>query len=275
MWPSGVERVVVDDVASSPINFKAIDTVVHLGTANEVVCNRDIQAAFQSNAVGTYRLLERCLADGVRNFIYFSTVHVYRTPLVGRFPESVAPLPTQPYAIAHRTGEDLTRAATERGLNAIVVRLSNAVGAPAAMSSRWSLVANDLCRQAIREKTLTLKSNGLQWRNFISLGDVCNAVLHLVESGAAHRQPAFELYNLAGTETVQVIDLARLVADRCQIMFGYRPAIKRPDGESTGASGVLEIPVEKLVASGFKYQVPIHEEIDGILRYCAQDLAQS
>ena len=68
----------------------------------------------------------------------------------------VLPLPDIPYAITHRAAEDFTLMFASRGkLDARVVRLSNAFGAPAHGSvDRWTLLVNDLCRQAVETKKL-------------------------------------------------------------------------------------------------------------------------
>ena len=44
----------------------------------------------------------------------------------------------------------------------------------------WQVLVNDLCRQAVEARLLTLKTYGDQERNFLPLTDVCNAIAHLI-----------------------------------------------------------------------------------------------
>jgi len=72
------------------------------------------------------------------------------------------PRPVHPYAITHHAAEDFVLAAhDEKRLMGYVIRLSNGFGAPAhAGVDRWTLLVNDLCRQAVQTRQLILRSAG-------------------------------------------------------------------------------------------------------------------
>ena len=110
----------------------------------------------------------------VERFIYFSTAHIYGAPLEGTITEKSLPSPVHPYAITHRAAEDyVIAAAKQKRIQGTVLRLSNSFGAPVSPHvNRWTLLANDLCRQAVEKGTITLRSNGCQYRDFICLTDV-------------------------------------------------------------------------------------------------------
>src|SRR5690606_29599263 len=83
--------------------------------------------------------------------------------------------PTSAYARARRACEELLLSADD--IEAVVLRLSNAVGAPADPSvDRWTLVANDLGRSAVLDRKMVLHSTGQQWRDFIALTDACRMI---------------------------------------------------------------------------------------------------
>jgi len=245
-----------------------IDAVVHFGTANETVCNQNATAALLENAVGTLQLLEQC-AGKVRRFIYFSTIHVYGSPLRGVLSEEMRPRPIQPYAIAHRTAEDFVFAQSARsGMEGTVCRLANAIGAPwSASVNRWTLVSNDLCRQAVNERTLRLKSSGKQWRSFVTLTDVALAVEHLLRQPYATEHES--LYNLGAVSPMRIISLAELIADRCKHILGFRPEIVLPSVEDPEHVETFEVKMDRLAAAGFKPNARYADEIDDTLRYCA------
>lgn len=254
-----------------PANGKlsGIDVLVHLATLNETSSNRDPAAAFEVNCLGTLRLLEAAVNAKIEHFIYFSTVHVYGTPLKGRLTESTLPSPFQPYAIVHRAAEDFVLAAGARsGMRTTIVRLANAIGAPHDHTvERWTLLTNDLCRAAVTNRRLELRSAGRQWRNFIALGDVARATEFLIRQHRLANEDC--IYNLAGERSQRVIEMAELIAERCDLVLGYRPDIVLPKNAPPDEETELEISVGRLKASGFTYQGSLSQEIDSTLRFCA------
>jgi UDP-glucose 4-epimerase len=114
-----------------------------------------------------------------------STTHVYG-PQVGRLEETTLPAPRHPYATSHRAAEDAVLAASGN-FTAMVLRLSNGFGAPThAQANCWTLLVNDLCRQAVTDCTLRLRSAGLQHRDFIPLADVTRIVDHMLHLDARY-----------------------------------------------------------------------------------------
>jgi UDP-glucose 4-epimerase len=267
---SACERILFD--LESPSTLAAccrdIHTVIHLAALNEIDCARDPERAVQVNVAGTVRLLDCAIRAGVRRFLYVSTAHVYAAPLVGRFTEDSPTQPVQPYAITHKAAEDFVRAAGQtQPLTSLVFRLANGFGAPAGPAvSRWSLLVNDLCRQAATSRRLVLKSPGLQPRNFITLTDVARAVIHFLQLEPATLGDG--LFNIGGRQSWSILEMTQLVAERCERVLGYRPAIERPDSPAPSESLRLDYCVDKAGAVGFWPKDDYATEIDATLRVC-------
>ena len=66
---------------------EGIDAVIHLAAMNADDCAADPVAALEFNAGATSKLLNAALKKGVRRFIYFSTAHIYQSPLEGEITE--------------------------------------------------------------------------------------------------------------------------------------------------------------------------------------------
>lgn len=246
-----------------------MDAVLHLAGMNAQECAANFTAAFEVNAVSTSRLLQASIRKGVKRFIYFSTAHVYGCPLVGTIDEETCPVSIHPYAASHRAGEDIVRAAHQRKeIEGIVIRLSNAFGVPAHKDvDCWILLVNDLCRQAVSQKELRLHSSGMQIRNFITLSDVTRAVQHLLEYPSQGLGDG--LYNLGGDITLRVFDMARHIADRCESLMGFKPAILCPKPEQNSVSVPLDYRFDKFCKLGFQLKGEMDEEIDDTLMFCA------
>ncbi len=248
---------------------RGMDAVVHLAAVNEGESASDPQRALEVNGLGTLRLLEAARTRNVRRFIYLSTIHIYGSPLAGVITEGTLPRSRHPYAITHRVAEDFVLAAHDTGrLTGIVLRLSNGFGAPASPDAdRWTLVVNDLCRQAVAAGRLVLKTSGLQRRDFITLHDTARAVAHML--GVAAPDCGDGLFNLGGENPISILDMANLIARRCEVTLGYTPPLERPNPAPGERAEDLEYRIDRIKETGFSLTGDAEGEIDSTLRFCA------
>lgn len=248
---------------------KNIDCIIHLAAMNEVESLKDPAGALLMNGLATLRLLEAAKKTNVKRFIYFSTAHVYGSPLEGEIDEKTLPRPIHPYAITHKVSEDFVLAAhSQRLVEGIVIRLSNGFGFPATPSvDRWTLLVNDLCRQVVVSGELRLNSPGLQQRDFITLGDIANATRHLINLNPNQLDDG--LFNLGGMRSISIIEMTKIVANRWHKITGVNPPIIRPDGKSI-SSNSFDYSCKKLLSTGFKLSSLIDDEIDATLRLCQE-----
>jgi len=245
-----------------------VDVIVHLARMNARDCTADPVAALEFNAVATARLLRAAVRRGVKRFIYLSTAHVYVSPLRGTITEETHPVSLDPYATSQRAGEDAVRAAHQRGeIVGTVVRLSNSYGAPAHKDANcWMLLVNDLCRQAVTTRRMTLQSSGLQRRNFVPLSDACRAIDHLINLPALNNVK--DIYNVGGDWSPTIWEVACFVQERCAVVLGYHPQLTRiaPNAGETAAE--LDYRFDVLRQSGFQPGFDRAGEIDRLLEFC-------
>jgi len=269
-WLARGELVTLDmlDQAQIDAACRGVRHVVHLAAANENMAAADPELSLQVNGLGTLKLLRAAIRAGVERFVYLSTAHIYGSPLVGTISESTLPRPVHPYAITHRTAEDFVLAAHDKGeIVGIALRLSNGFGVPErADVDRWSLIVNDLCRQAVTGGTIQMRSAGLDQRDFISLEDAARAVLHIINLPRA--QIGDGLFNVGGGCSMRVIELVELIAQRCHAVLGFQPLVIRPDPTSVAQLPPLDYRMDKLLATGFALQGNMVDEIDATLRLC-------
>lgn len=265
---AGVRRTSVTELSSNAFAVTGMDAIVHLAAMDENQSVADAEGAVLVNTLGTRNMLEAAIAGGVRTFVYFSTAHVYCSPLQGHISELTLPRPVHPYAITHRGAEDFVLAARDqKRIEGIVVRLSNGIGAPAhADVDRWTLLVNDLCRQAASTRAMVLRSSGLQQRDFITLEDVGRAVLHLL--GLDANQLGDGLFNLGDT-SFSVLEMAQRIAGRCREVLGFEPEIRRPAPSPGEAPVPLLYDTSRLRSTGFSPLSEMDAEIDATLRLCA------
>jgi UDP-glucose 4-epimerase len=253
---------------------EGVDAVIHCAAVNEIESAQDPVKALHVNGQGSLRLLLAAQRANVERFIYVSTAHVYGAPLAGDICEETLARPTHPYAISHRTAEDFVLAAHDLGVMiGLVVRLSNGIGAPVDSTvKRWTLIVNDLCRQCVESRTITLRSGGQQSRDFVTLTDVSRCMLHML--GMPRQQCSTGLFNLGGANSMRVIDLAERIAQRCLKTLGFLPPITSKSGTNEQATA-LDYSIEKLRSTGFTLAGNMDHEIDETLRFCQAAFGKS
>ncbi|MBI3804164.1 MAG: SDR family oxidoreductase [Nitrospirae bacterium] len=272
VWLPAAETAAIDvmEPASLPAALRDVEAVVHLAAMNENDCIADPGRALQVNTLGTLNLLRAAIAAGAARFIYFSTAHVYGAPLVGHLTEATPPRPIHPYAITHHAAEDFVLAAhDEKKITGIVIRLSNGFGAPTHPEvDRWTLLVNDLCRQAVQTRKMVLRSSGLQQRDFIPVEDVGRAVGHLLE--LTREECGDGLFNLGRGTSWSIWEMTQWIATRCKIVLGFRPEIVRPEPALHEQSPFLRYDCEKLRKTGFIPKGVVEQELDDTLQLCSQ-----
>lgn len=245
-----------------------IHAVIHLAATNEIDSAANPVQALNINSLGSLKLLNAAINAGVERFIYISTAHVYGAPLAGTLTENSLTRPQHPYAITHKTAEDFILAAHDKGeINSVVLRLSNSFGCPErANINRWTLLVNDLCKQAVTTGKLVLNSSGIQVRDFITLEDVSRAVEHVLNM--PENDISDGLFNLGGENSLKMIDMAKKIVERSNTALNLKLDIQRPEPDTIETSLKLNYSIDKLKLTGYTLKSNITEEIDNTLKLC-------
>jgi UDP-glucose 4-epimerase len=202
----GCETVTLD-VLSIPGTFDgAWDVILHTATANDIL-SRDFGAGVELSSVGTKNVLALARRTGVGHVVFLSTLQVYGTELEGTITEESPARPENDYGLNHLFGEQVCELeSTRHGLRTTILRPANVYGCPVSRTvDRWSLVPTCFVREALTSGKITLRSSGLQRRDFVSLRQVaaaCGNVINSSDTGCRVR-------NVATGETHGVIDAAR------------------------------------------------------------------
>jgi len=80
------------------LNYYSITAVIHF--AGSIVAPdsvKDPLAYYANNTVASRALIEACVAEGVKNFVFSSTALIYGPPLLGAMPETTPKQPENPY----------------------------------------------------------------------------------------------------------------------------------------------------------------------------------
>ena len=203
------------------------DVVVHLAAPNETAFRMNPEEALEQTVSLSRSVARACSRTGVRRMVYVSTVHVYGSAMEpgALITETTVPSPLGRYGESRLASESVI-CKEAVGVQVVILRLTNGVGCPVSPSlPRWTLVANDLCRQAAETGRITLAQPS-QWRDFIPLGAVSRVILAASDPTHDERIPP-EVYNLSAGRSITVLELARLVMAQAEDM-GLRVSIDAP-----------------------------------------------
>jgi UDP-glucose 4-epimerase len=246
---------------------KDIDIIVHLAAMNANDCMKDPEKALLVNGLGTLNLLRAAKENKVKSFIYFSTVHVYGSPLLGILNESSSPKPVHDYSITHHVAEDyVVRESRQGSIQGIVLRISNAVGAPLMKESDcWGLVVNDLCKQVVVDKQIKLLSDDSIVRDYLSVSDICHTIMKITSSDDILEAMKGEIINITNGNSMSLREISDLIARRSEVVLGYYPDIKHYGENKKCSSQKLVISNKKAQSIGLTLDSDLSIEIDRLL----------
>ncbi len=179
------------------------DAIVHFAAESHVTRSESKpETFFKTNVEGTRALLEAALSCGARRFVHISTDEVYGPILQGAFREQDK-LPgvgsaSSPYAQSKALADDLARSYADR-LEVVVVRPTNAFGPwqyPEKAFPRW-------ITRALRGEPILVWGDGLYIRQWLYAEDLADAVLLLLDEGAAG-----ETYNAGPVHEPEITNLS-------------------------------------------------------------------
>ncbi len=258
------------NIGDTEVFSRSYFAVIHLAALNEIDSLKFPVQAVEFNVQRSVILLEKAVKSGVGKFIYFSTAHVYGSPLVGNITEETNCRPVHPYSITHKNFEDHLLAARDNGrIDGIVLRLSNAYGSPIWSSvDRWTLLINDLCKQVAETGHLKLNSSGLQQRDFITLTDVARAVCFILDKDPTTTGNG--LFNLGGNNTRSILEMAHLVKDCGEEVYNKEVVLDLPVSNDSKVEVALRYSSQKLMELGFNWTGDERSEIINMHKFCKQ-----
>ena len=189
-----------------------VDTVIHTATSNENKLS-SINSALENTLLGTYNLLNRCVVQGVKKFVYVSTVQLY-SKQEGTISESSEVNFSSIYTKQHYLVEQLLRVyASEFNEGVNILRVANVFSDSVyALSQRYNLVPTCFVKDGVSTGKIVLKTNGEQKRNFINDQTVGEIAIKTLFDSISN----FKVINVATMYTPSIIEIAEMVKQEFQ-----------------------------------------------------------
>ncbi len=204
------------------------DVIIHLVSLDHFDSEKAPDLVNEVNVLPTWRLLDACTQNGLKKFIYFSTIQVYGK-LSNSIIEETHPVSTvNTYGLTHLLSEQICDHYNRKTeTNVISIRLSNSYGDPIFDENNcWWLAINDLCKNAITNKVIRLLSDGTPQRDFIHGNDVCEAIRILINT---NEKLTDNIYHISSGNTLTLMEIAQLVRKVYQIRYNKKIPITTPN----------------------------------------------
>src|SRR5690349_11749380 len=151
-----------------------VRSMIHLAAiVGDPACAEDGENASQINYAATRMMAEIAAGHGIERFIYASTCSVYGAS-DGLMNESSETNPISLYARTKLQSEQVLLDECSKSFHPTILRFATVFGLSA--RPRFDLVVNLLTAKAVQEGVITI-FNGEQWRPFIHVQDVAQAVV--------------------------------------------------------------------------------------------------
>lgn len=191
--------------------LQEVDCVYHL--AARVSVQESILYPGKYNAAnvdGTVSLMEAMRDVGIRRVVLASSGAIYGDQQVQPLSEGLSPKPRSPYAVSKLAAEYYVRTiGTLWGIETVSLRIFNAYGPGQHLPPSHAPVVPYFLRQALRDGTLVVHSDGQQTRDYVYVDDVTAAMV------AAATAPGLNglVINVGSSTETSVRDLVRLVLE--------------------------------------------------------------
>jgi nucleoside-diphosphate-sugar epimerase len=170
---------------------RGVDSVVHLAAiVGDPACEQDRSAALEINYGATRMMMEVAKGNGVGRFLFASSCSVYGAN-DHEVDERSKLNPISVYAQTKVDSEKALLAAADEHFFPTVLRFATVFGL--GFRPRFDLVVNLLSARARQDGKITIY-NGEQWRPFIHVRDVVNAIVLSLE--APVRAVSGEIFNV-------------------------------------------------------------------------------
>ena len=192
---------------------KNADSVFHLACIARVQPSIKNPVEYEmNNTISTVNILKASVESNVRRFIYSSSSSVYGNQTNLPLKEDFITNPLSPYGAQKLYGEILCKTFSKvYGLETVSLRYFNVYGEKQNIDGAYALVIGIFLNQRFNEKSLTVRGDGSQRRDFTYVGDVVRA--NILASRSEHVGSG-EIINIGNGKNKSINEIASYVGGK-------------------------------------------------------------
>lgn len=198
---------------------KKINSLIHLASIQAKECEIDFEGCYQFNINKTFNLAKDCQKYGVENFLFASTIHVYKDS-DHRNQLNELNINNSNYSNSKLIAEYLLSNLSKKGkTNFKIMRIANVIGPlKNSYKNKNLLIANDICLQALQTNKINLYANPLIEKNFIPISLFCRKLDEITKL----QQNKLEIININTSFKLTLYQLANLVKEQALNLYDLR-----------------------------------------------------
>ena len=174
---------------------------------------------YTNNLMGSVNLINASINNGIKCFVFTSSIAVYGTSPQLPMTEETPTKPEDSYGIAKLAIEQELHICKEMfGMDYIIFRPHNVMGEKQHIGDKYRNVVGIFMNQILQGKPMTVFGDGSQTRAFSYIGDVTSILADAVETPNAYNQT----FNVGADVPYSINDLAEAVARA----MGVKPEIQ-------------------------------------------------
>lgn len=204
-----IEGNCADENVVSLLTEYPITEIIHLaGQSSGEVSFYDPLADQKSNTSSTILLLKYARENGIKKFIYASSMSVYGDHLMLPVHEDSTTMPNSFYAVGKLASENYLRLFSSENLGTVALRLFNVYGPGQNLSNLRQGMLSIYMAQAIREKKILVKGDLSRFRDLVYIDDVISAIMALLDN---HWTKHYSVYNISSGYPVKVSEMIKAI----------------------------------------------------------------
>lgn len=212
--PEGVEFYQVDCQYLNTMNklMKGVDIVYHTAcTAYEGLSVFSPNLVCQNTFQITASVASSAVSQGVKRFVYCSSMARYGTQKIIPFTEDLVPVPQDPYGISKLAAENLLRCLSEvHGMELVIAVPHNIIGPRQKYDDPYRNVASIMINLMLQGRQPIIYGDGTQKRCFSFINDDINCLKAI----AFQDNVVGEIINIGPDEEfITINELAKTIAD--------------------------------------------------------------
>ena len=240
-----LKKIKLDVRNINKISLKGITKVIHLANiANDPSVDLNQSLSWEVNALATKLILEKCIKDKVKHFIFASSGSVYGLKKEKKVTENLTLEPLSTYNKTKMIAEKIIESYKDE-IKYHIIRPATVCGFSPRM--RLDVTVNMFVYQAMKKKFIEVHG-GKQIRPNIHIKDLTNVYLHFLKN----EKIKSGIYN-AGFENLSILDIAKKVSKICNCKLKI---IKKFNDQRSYRQNS-----DKLISTGFKKKFSIDNAI--------------
>lgn len=203
-----------DFVSNLPKN--SFDAVFHLAAQSSGEISFDDPAYdLKINCLSTLLLLDWSFKNGIKRFIYTSSMSIYGEQEAQPVKEEVMPKPKSFYGIGKLASESYVNIYSTMGINTTSLRLFNVYGPRQNMENLRQGMVSIYMAYILKKEEVAVKGSPDRYRDFIYIDDVIDVCMVCLDNPATFGKT----YNIASGEKTHV----KVLLENELRAFGYDP----------------------------------------------------